>query len=74
MTTRDVVEQNKMTTNMNNKQQLSIHAKNIPCNIDLIQKGMTKWNFAKSNISWNMFPDSKQDIRKPWELHSVLRK
>ena len=36
---------------------------------DLVQKRMTKWIFPKSCIL-----DSKQDIRKSVDLHSVLYK
>ena len=42
--------------------------------IDLVKKGMTKWIFSISHIFWKMYPDSKQDIRKSWDLRNVLYK
>ena len=41
---------------------------------DPFQKRMTKQIFPESHLFWKMFPGSKQDIRKPWDLHSVLYK
>ena len=35
---------------------------------DFVQKGMIKWNFPKSHIFWKISSDSKQDIRKSWDL------
>ena len=42
MATRDVVEQNKMITNMKHQIAINNPCKYIPCNIDLVQKRMTK--------------------------------
>ena len=44
------------------------------CVYDLVQKRMTKRNFPKRHAILNIFPDSKQDIRKPRDLHSLLYK
>ena len=41
---------------------------------DLVQKRMMKWIFPKSHTFEKMCPDWKQDIRKSWDLHSVLYK
>ena len=42
MAARDVVEQNKMITNMKQQTATNKPCKYIPCNIDLVQKRMTK--------------------------------
>ena len=52
----------------------SIFSQNLKCSVDLIQKRMTKWIFPKSHFFWKMFPDSKQDKGKLWDLHNVLYK
>ena len=36
------------------------------------KKRMTKLIFQKFTFSWKMCPDSKQDIRKSWDLSSVF--
>ena len=49
---------------------LSLFTKNLMVGQgkDFVQKGMTKWNFPKSHIFWKISSDSKQDIRKSWDL------
>ena len=41
--------------------------------LDLVKKRMKKWIFPKGHTFWKMFPDSEEDVRKPWDLHSVLQ-
>ena len=38
--------------------------------LDLVQKIMAKWIFPWSHIFWKVYPDSKQDIRKSWDLYT----